>query len=350
MKAARPLDMPPAERFPHGTRSCYVCGCRCPECRAANAARYRERMRKMQELAVDVVPTGPPRRGTMRRAGRTYRVKRCPGANGKPCVRRRPAWLRGQGAVCSACLERATVWDGLVPPDKARKHLLRLRAAGVGYRAVAAASDLATSLVSQILSGGDRIRASTERRVLAVDEAAVADHALVDARAMNATIAELRGRGFTLRQLGELLGYKENSVLQLGARDRATAITVKKVERLLRRVELGEVEPARAICGAAEERAWLEHLLGRGVPARWLSLRLGFVVAPGGSGRMFAKNRDAVRELRAEVVKLIREGDGLPEDWKWPQSASLRFSQGFGFNGGWLIRGRAKLPKERDSR
>jgi hypothetical protein len=242
------------------------------------------------------------------------------------------------------------VWNGLVSPVRARKHLLQLRAAGIGYKAVAAASDVASSVLGRILSSAGTIRSSTERRILQIDETAIADHATIDAANMNEAIARLRSQGFTLRQLGHLLGYKPRSVLQLGARARACAVTAAKVERLVRLVERGLVAPDRALVDASKERAWLESLLELGAPCALLSKRLGFVVARGDSTRMLRANRAAVLELRAELERLAREGEGLPEGWQAPDGAGLRFAQGFGFQGGWLIRGNAKLSRTRRTR
>lgn len=324
----------------HGTRACYVGGCRCEPCRGANAARYRERVSAMRELADTVKPTGPAIEGTLLRAGRTYRVRRCPGANGAPCIKG-GAWLRGRHQVCGSCVERVTVWDGRVSPDRSRAHLLELRAAGVGYKAVSEACDISCSTLSEILAGtAGTIRAGTERRILAVDVGARADGARVPADRVNAVIADLRRRGFTLRHLGQLLGYGNNAVLQLGAFAYANAGTEARVERLLRRVERGEVVPRRHLVDAKAERAWLAEMMARGLTAKWLTQRLGFVVTRKGSAsKMLPKNRDAVRRLRDELDTLRREGMDRPEAWGDAAGALFRLSQGFGFDGGWMVRG-----------
>ncbi len=39
----RPADLPPADRYAHGTRARYVSGCRCDDCRRANRLYERAR-------------------------------------------------------------------------------------------------------------------------------------------------------------------------------------------------------------------------------------------------------------------------------------------------------------------
>jgi hypothetical protein len=322
----------------HGTRATYVAGCRCDDCRAANTRRYGERQSRLRELAVEVQPSGPAIAGTMRRGGRDVRVRRCPGANGDPCVRG-GAWLRGSHQVCGVCVERATVWAGLVPPHRARAHLLALRDAGVGYKAVAAACDVAASALGRILAEDGAIRATTERRILAVDASAIADGAIVDAATMNAQIAEMRRRGFTLRHIAELLG--RSSLLQLGTRTHAIARTVARVDRLFRKIERGEIEPRRAFVDATVEREWLLSLIDRGVTARWLSERLGFTVQRSQMpARVLPKHRSAIRVLRKELEELQREGTGLPDDWASPGATGV--TRAFGYEGGWLVRSGSK--------
>jgi hypothetical protein len=80
---------------PHGTRHRYLGGCRCVPCRAANS-RYS-------------------------------------------CER--------------AAAQRAGDWRGFVPTTFALGHIQKLRKAGIGYKAIAAAAGLAKSTIAMILSG-----------------------------------------------------------------------------------------------------------------------------------------------------------------------------------------------------
>lgn len=277
----------------------------------------------------------------MLRGGVTVAIQRCPGGNGAPCIRG-GAWLKGS-VVCGACVERLTVWDGRVSPEKARAHLLELRAQGVGYKAVAAACDVAASALCRVLRGGDEtIRASTERRILAVDADAIADHAIVDAAETNARIATLRTCGFTLRHLGALLGYESDAAFQFG-RARTTAAKRSAVARLMARVERGEVCPERHLVAAREERAFLTHLLDCGLSWRWLSERVGFHVQRS-TRKMHPANAAAVRGLRDELDAMRREGEGRPEGWEHAGASTIAsaFPSTFGGNGGWLWGGTSR--------
>lgn len=160
---------------PHGTRLRYVAGCKCFHCRRANSD--YERQRKAARLAGD--------------------------------------------------------WNGLVPADKARAHMASLSRRGVGRRAVSAASDVCPTVLQDIRTGRKtRIRARTERKILAVTAAMVSDGALVKPGRTFALIDQLLEEGFTKTELAKRLGYR-NGALQL-KRHRMTARNVARVERLHR--------------------------------------------------------------------------------------------------------------------
>lgn len=296
--------------YPHGTRSRYVSGCRCDACRAANVARWRARQAEKLERAGEVTPSGPPIPGTLVRRGRTFNVLRCPGAGGKPCVVAGGTWLKG-ATVCNACVERATVWNGNVPVAKARAHMMRLRRRGIGIGAVHAASDVGRSTLRQVLDGVGTIRAQTERRILAVDEGARADGSLVDARKMNEQLAQMLELGFTQRHVAALLGYQCGAPLQLGKRELATAATVARVDRLMRRIRRGEVKPERAFVAGVEERTWMRELVERGITKTWLRRKLGFVIAL--DGAMWPEHAAKVRELRDAIGRAARRGEPVDE-------------------------------------
>lgn len=323
------------KKYAHGTRARYVAGCRCDDCRASNTTHYHARRAQVAELEGVVRPSGVPIPSTMRRGGRDVRILRCPGADGDPCVVEGGAWLKGQ-SVCRSCVESATVGGG-VDVSRARAHLLSLRLAGVGYKSVSAASDVAPSTICRVLAGEGTIRRQTERALLAVDASAIADHSLVDGATTRAILAWLVARGFTREHLAELLGSNSRA-LQVGKADRVLAITEARAMRLQRRVLAGEVQPERATVDASEERAWIALLLERGVPARHLSERLGYVVSRGQEGsRMFPQNRDAVRALRLE----LEEGDGLPEGWMLAADVATQALSGMAWTGDFSIGRRA---------
>jgi hypothetical protein len=166
-----------AQRHPCGTRVRYNGGCRCDACRAANTQYERER-------------------GAARRAGD---------------------------------------WNGIVDARLARAHLLKLSRQGVGRRAVAAASDVAETVLMDVRSGRKkRIRARTERRILAVTRECASDRALVDAGPTWALIDELLEERFTEAQLARWLGY-DTPRLQFG-RERVTVRNAADVATLHRRL------------------------------------------------------------------------------------------------------------------
>lgn len=314
----------------------------------------------MRELAADVRPSGPPIPGTMLRAGKTVRILRCPGANGAACVAE-GAWLKGRD-VCTLCVERATVWDGPVPVERARQHLLDLSARGIGYKAVSAASDVAPTVLCRILANEGTIRASTERRVLAVDDGAIADHAVVDGSRTREILADLRARGFTLAHIGSLVGVDARQVCSQAKRDRTLAASVHTYEKLMRRVESGEVAPERFHVAAHEERGFVLDLLRRGVPPTFLTRRLGFYVQRSmleRARRMHPKNVAAVRAFRAELEEMRREGTGRPEGWETESAGAIgAIAAAFGFandggNRGWSSGGLSRgepAPKKRRRR
>lgn len=253
----RPIDLPAADRFKHGTRARYVTGCRCENCRQANRDWAHKRVLKVRAAAEEVKPNGPPvekiqvKRDRWGRT-RSFTFKYCPGGNGQPCVRG-GTWLRMGGGICTPCIDREAVWSGLVPSDRARRHLKKLSAAAVGYKAVGAASDVATSSLSDILSGSlAQIRASTERRILAVDAGAIADSALVPIGPTLSLIRRLLAEGFTRKALAQRIFGQNGSgpalSLLYGKRKNVLASTAAKVERFCRLLDAeGEETPEDAV-------------------------------------------------------------------------------------------------------
>lgn len=174
--ASRPTDLPPAHRFTHGTRSRYVAGCRCEPCTTAN----REYARAQQ--------------------------KRVRGGDGNP----------------------------IVPATRVRAHLRRLADQGIGKRAVADVARVPVSSLHEIRMGRKtKLRRRTAERILAVTAAACLDDGhTVDARATWKLIGKLLEQGFTRQQIARRIGSTAKTpALQL-KKDRVTARTARKVERL----------------------------------------------------------------------------------------------------------------------
>jgi hypothetical protein len=173
-RGLKPITELAAEK-PHGTRLRYIAGCKCFHCRRANSD--YERSRKAARLAGD--------------------------------------------------------WNGIVPADKARAHLMSLSRRGVGKRAVQAASDVCQTVLTDIRTGKkSQIRARTERKILAVTPAMVSDRALVKPGRTFRLIAALKDEGFSKAELARRLGYR-NEALQFKP-NRMTARNVARVENLYR--------------------------------------------------------------------------------------------------------------------
>lgn len=295
-----------AGRYPHGTRARYVAeNCHCKECRAANRIYYQERRTRSIAQLVDVVPNGPPVEKTFlkRDSGGHMKLFRypncCPGVLGVACPT--TAFLRNDAKVCRACGDRATVWNGYVSADKTRKHLLKLRRQGIGYKTVADAADVAHTVLGQILAKKKRrIRAVTERRVLAVDKGARADHAVVSGKGTRELIDKLIGQGFTRARLAILLGYKRGALQLLYGRGPVLARTELKVKKLYRQLT-AEQKTAR------EEPELFEAPLEEGWKRRLVDAYLAGVPLTELCGR-FGKSADALSQI------LRRAGVARPRD------------------------------------
>jgi hypothetical protein len=177
--AARGLPTPEqlCARHDHGSRLRYLGGCHCMPCRAANS-RYE-------------------------------------------CARR-AARMRGE-------------WAGLVDAAEVRAHLFRLSRKGVGYKSVATACDVSKTVLLEVRAGRRlKVRATTARKVLAVDGTAHAAKALIDARPTWRLIDELLEEGFTRQELARRLGSRAKSQppkLQI-RQHRITAATAAAVRRI----------------------------------------------------------------------------------------------------------------------
>lgn len=208
-------------------------GCRCAECRASNVHAYRARMARARVALRELVPAPPVTVSRVWLGPAGVRLRRvyhgCPGVEGAPC-RWRSYLRKDVGPVCGRCRDRL-VWNGLVDAARARAHLLALSRVGVGYKQVAAAADVSGTVVAKIRFGHrSKIRAATERAILAVDRDAVADHAIVPAGPTWKRIRWLLDEGFTRGRIArEALGV-QRPALQIGRR-RVLASTATKIER-----------------------------------------------------------------------------------------------------------------------
>lgn len=203
----------------HGTRSRYVLGCRCDDCKRANTEAYHERERRSFEAVAHIAPNPGGR---------------CPGIDRKGCPEKRRLVSRTVG-VCAACRKRA-VFDGLVDAAPVRDHLRKLSEQGVGYKSVGEAADVGKTVLFRVMTGEKtRIRAQAAKRVLQVDAQAVADWGLVPAGETRKLLEELEGEFLTKGRLALELGY-QTPALQIGNREHVRARTAHRVRKLYRKV------------------------------------------------------------------------------------------------------------------
>lgn len=175
----------PDSHRPHGTRAKYAIeGCRCEPCTAANSAYEARRQR--------------------------------------------------------AIARPDEVWLPYVPADRARRHVQRLAAAGVGHKQVAVAAGLGHGTVAKLLYGvpgrrqrpSQRIRPATEAAILAVTAGDAAAGARIPAGPTWALLDDLLARGFTKSWLARALGSTAKTpALQVG-RDLVLASTARAVAEL----------------------------------------------------------------------------------------------------------------------
>lgn len=198
----------------HGDRLRYIAGCRCTDCRAANTAYERQRQAARKE---------------------------------------------GD-------------WNGTVPAAAARAHMAELSRKGIGRRSVCDVSGVADTTLTEIIAGRKtRIRARTERAILAVTEAAAADHALTDARPSWILIEELLADGYTKADLARELGCA-TPALQLGRR-RVTVRNAYEVQRMHERLRSCPAGPTLALLQDLSDEGFHRDRVKRELAA--LAQRLG---------------------------------------------------------------------------
>jgi hypothetical protein len=197
---------------PHGDRLRYVAGCRCDLCREANTLYSRERT--------------------------------------------------------AACKEGD--WNGIVSAAPARAHLIALSEAGVGRRAVAAASDVGNTVLMDIRSGKKpNIRARTARMILAVTPEMASDHALIDAAPTWKLVNAMLAGGFTKGRIAKELGAT-TMALQLGREQ----ITVRNAHRILA-LHTRLMASDEVLVAAAPSLKLIEELRDEGFSDKQLARLLG---------------------------------------------------------------------------
>lgn len=172
------------------SRPCYAAGCRGSACSEANARYVRERRRELNRP--DAVPV-------MRR----------------------------------------------VPTGQVRTHLEELRAAGVGWKRVAAVAGLSERTVWLIASGRQpSVTPATKDRLLAVMPSMLAPNALVDAGETLERLHELAEVGWGDEELARVLlpSLRPGDATWQLARLRSRALITRRVEDAVRRLHEDEIE------------------------------------------------------------------------------------------------------------
>lgn len=189
-----------AKEHPHGVRVTYVGGCRCDLCRKANSEYQKSR----------------------------------------------------------AKAQKGGDWNGLVPADAARAHMLKLSEQGVGRRAVQAVTDIADSILFQIRNGQkEQIRARTERLILQVTPEMASDGALVDAKTTWKLINRMIKWGYTKTFIAKALGAK-NGNLQI----RTGKVEVRTAYEVLRLYQRCDEERQSLAQAAKAEKSSAEIKTG----------------------------------------------------------------------------------------
>jgi len=232
---------------PCGTRVRYYAGCRCAECRAANAAYEHERAEAR--------------------------------ARGEP--------------------------NHIVSAERAKAHLAWLSSRGIGRKTAADAAKVAASVVSLIVDGHRlKIRAQTERRILAVTEAAAADRARIDGTETLRRLAELVACGYTKSRIAsEIIGRPVRG-LQIRA-SRVTARTAERVRVVYERLRYATpadssraLEQLRELSEEGFHRARVARLLVEAAAAR----RYDPVDTGLRNGRLRQQAVDVVAEIHARLI------------------------------------------------
>jgi len=118
---------------------------------------------------------------------------------------------------------------------RARRHLEKLSAIGIGRRTVADISGVAESSLAAIRTGAkSQIRKETEAKILRVTKDAISDGTRIDASKTWERLDWLLRQGFTRQELARRLGSTAKTPALQIRRDRVNASTHAKVERLYR--------------------------------------------------------------------------------------------------------------------
>lgn len=232
----------------HGMRSTYIKGCRCDQCRAAN------------------------------------------------CKYSKLANYRHQSGIFT-----------LVDATPIKRHLSKLRAAGIGKRTIAKQSGVSQTVIDRLLGlntdrPADRIRPDTARKLLAVTVDDHADGAYIDATGTTRRLQALVALGHTQTHLAQRLGWTTANlnVITLGNRSQVTSATAQLIAALYDEMSMTPGTSARARSVAAR-RGWVP-------PLAWDDDQID---RPEIDARANLRSRDRVRCTAEDVHELLELGETL---------------------------------------
>lgn len=253
-------------------------------------------------------------RASVTKNGRTITIflrKLCPGIDGKPCRwgnhLNNKSTLHKNLPICVRCLEELMKGECLVSPDAARTHLLRLKAAGLGRRAIADTVGLSYTIVDEIGQGkAKRIRKDTEERILSMRPEELPDGAHISATRSMRLIQEMLDFGLTREAISsKLLGHPVQS-LQL--KEHLTVARAREIRRLHREV-FADGGKSRG-----ETRRMIRQILKTGMTNDQLrrQLRWRSIEPPGSKSFLWTELWSKVKDLHEELV--TKDEPGVPED------------------------------------
>lgn len=150
---------------------------------------------------------------------------------------------------------------------KAREHVAWLQSQGMGWKRVALQAGLNPSVVWKLIYGdrkrgsgpSKRIRASTGRKIMAVQPSQIADGAVVDGLACRGQVAALRDAGWTWRAIGDRIGMHASNACRLAKAERVLAGTARAVRDLFRTQLQPPADAVRQPGGPAKAKAERER-------------------------------------------------------------------------------------------
>lgn len=317
---SRPSDLPPAEKYEHGTRARYVAGCRCDDCKRSNREAYHKRQAEAKELAKRInAPKVPvPQEWTAPDGTKKTRYYQhaCPGVDGKPCEWQAHLRKDSKGGCCNRCRMKLG-WNGLVDAGEVREHILYLSRLGVGYKTVAEAANVGVTTLADVRAGRKKkIRAQSAKRVLEVGTDAKADKAFVDARPSQKLLKKLLRLGYTKTELASRLGSKAKvPSLQLLERKKMTVRSAHEVKKVYDDIMeeqriMEEMKKFCEHCGHSHSKENRQRILKTILPATTSVIK---ELYPCFYDNTDAKVQDLSRDLRA--IGAYKEGP------KWGEGA-----------------------------